>query len=66
MSTAIVSALGAVLGYLGAEVAEESIFERILWPQRFFNYINFEPTAAGPMVVASGSRDPEDMCCNIQ
>lgn len=38
--TAVVSALGAVVGYLGPEVAEESLFERILWPQRFFNYVD--------------------------
>lgn len=30
-------ALGTLLGYLGAEVAEESTFERLLWPQRYYN-----------------------------
>ncbi|KAF3912437.1 hypothetical protein ABW20_dc0102367 [Dactylellina cionopaga] len=35
--SAIATALGAVIGYLGAEVAEESTFERLLWPQRFYN-----------------------------
>lgn len=34
------SALGSVLGYLGAEVAEKSVFERLLWPQRFYNYMD--------------------------
>lgn len=33
-------ALGTILGYLGAEVAEESVFERLLWPQRYYNDLN--------------------------
>ncbi|THY72550.1 hypothetical protein D6C87_06922 [Aureobasidium pullulans] len=33
----ITGALGTILGYLGAEVAEESTFERLLWPQRYYN-----------------------------
>jgi hypothetical protein len=33
----LVGALGSVIGYLGAEVAEPLIFERLLWPQRFYN-----------------------------
>lgn len=37
---AAVSALGSVLGYLGAEVAESSLFQRLLWPQRFYNYLD--------------------------
>lgn len=35
--TAVAGALGSVIGYVGAEVAEVSIFERLLWPQRFYN-----------------------------
>lgn len=35
-STAFAGALGSVIGYVGSEVAEESIFERLLWPQRFY------------------------------
>lgn len=35
--TAVAAALGSVIGYVGAEVAEDSIFERLLWPQRFYN-----------------------------
>ncbi|CAD0090773.1 unnamed protein product [Aureobasidium vineae] len=38
----ITGALGTILGYLGAEVAEESVFERLLWPQRYYN--DFSPT----------------------
>jgi hypothetical protein len=38
--TAAIAALGAVVGYLGAEVAEETLFERLLWPQRFCNYVD--------------------------
>ncbi|KAH0366090.1 hypothetical protein KCU65_g5567, partial [Aureobasidium melanogenum] len=36
----ITGALGTILGYLGAEVAEESVFERLLWPQRYYNDLN--------------------------
>ncbi|KAL8365221.1 hypothetical protein RB595_004157 [Gaeumannomyces hyphopodioides] len=38
--SAIVAAFGAVIGYLGSEVAEKSVFERLLWPQRFHNYLS--------------------------
>jgi hypothetical protein len=34
---ALAGALGSVVGYLGAEVAEEEIFKKLLWPQRFYN-----------------------------
>jgi hypothetical protein len=37
---AFIAAIGAVVGYVGAEVAEESMFERLLWPQRFYNYLD--------------------------
>ncbi|GFG23254.1 hypothetical protein IFM61606_03131 [Aspergillus udagawae] len=33
----IIGALGSVIGYLGAEASTESFFERLLWPQRFYN-----------------------------
>lgn len=36
----IIGALGSVIGYLGAEAATESFFERLLWPERFFNDAN--------------------------
>src|SRR5271169_6540540 len=29
--------LGVLLGYLGGEVATKVLFERFLWPQRFYN-----------------------------
>lgn len=38
--TAIAGALGSVIGYVGAEVAEPEVFERLLWPQRFYNYLS--------------------------
>lgn len=40
----IFAAFGAVLGYIGAEAATISSFERLLWPQRFLS--NMSPTAA--------------------
>ena len=36
-TTSIVAALGSVIGYVGAEVAGPVIFERLLWPDRFYN-----------------------------
>ncbi|KAL4998391.1 hypothetical protein BDV10DRAFT_166956 [Aspergillus recurvatus] len=35
--TAVNNALGTILGYLGAEIAPPDLFERLLWPQRFYN-----------------------------
>ena len=35
-SNAFAGALGSIIGYLGTEVAEVAIFERLLWPQRFY------------------------------
>jgi hypothetical protein len=39
--TAIAGALGSVIGYVGGEVADRALFERLLWPQRFYNDFNF-------------------------
>ncbi|KAH8781620.1 hypothetical protein BGZ57DRAFT_887414 [Hyaloscypha finlandica] len=39
--SAIAGALGSIIGYLGSEVAEPSVFERLLWPQRFHNDFGF-------------------------
>jgi hypothetical protein len=38
--TAVAGALGSVIGYVGAEVAESTVFERLLWPQRFYNHVS--------------------------
>ncbi len=35
--TAVNNALGTLLGYLGSEVATPDIFERLMWPTRFYN-----------------------------
>ena len=40
MTTVTAVALTAVVGYIGAEVAEECLLERLLWPQRFNNDLN--------------------------
>ena len=32
----VISALGTLIGYLGAEAATVDFFERLLWPQRFY------------------------------
>ncbi|KAL1639160.1 hypothetical protein SLS58_008247 [Diplodia intermedia] len=36
--SAVAGTLGSVIGYLGAEVAETTLIERLLWPQRFYTY----------------------------
>ncbi|KAK6330180.1 hypothetical protein TWF730_004676 [Orbilia blumenaviensis] len=38
VNVAIFTALGTIVGYLGTEVASYSIFERLLWPTRHYNY----------------------------
>ena len=47
-TSAIAGALGSIIGYVGSEVAEQSLFERLLWPERFYNAMsirNFLETA---------------------
>src|SRR5436853_3420182 len=36
-ANAIAGALASMIGYLGTEAAEPTIFERLLWPQRFYH-----------------------------
>lgn len=36
-SSVLSGALGAILGYLGGEAADTVLFERLLWPERFYN-----------------------------
>jgi hypothetical protein len=43
VETNVFGALGAVLGYVGAEAAVPNIFERLLWPQR--SYSNLQTTS---------------------
>lgn len=38
--TSILSALGTLIGYIGAEAATDQVFERLLWPQRFWNWFS--------------------------
>ncbi|KAF5228098.1 hypothetical protein FAUST_11318 [Fusarium austroamericanum] len=39
LAVAIFTALGTIVGYLGGEVASASVFNRILWPERYNNSI---------------------------
>src|SRR5262245_61443387 len=39
-STNVLTALGTLIGYLGSEVATQDLFERQLWPQRFYNGVS--------------------------
>ncbi|KAK8080293.1 hypothetical protein PG997_008111 [Apiospora hydei] len=43
-SANVLGVLGAILGYIGAEAAADSAFERLLWPQRA--YSNFSLSSA--------------------
>ena len=38
--TSITTALGSVIGYLGGEVSQRWSFERLLWPQRYYQHID--------------------------
>ncbi|MCJ1240310.1 hypothetical protein MMC14_008311 [Varicellaria rhodocarpa] len=40
--TSTISALGTLIGYLGAESATDDIFERLQWPQRYFSGITYK------------------------
>lgn len=41
-STSVISALGTLIGYIGSEAATEDVFQRLLWPQRFFNAFSWQ------------------------
>src|SRR5437762_4396084 len=36
-SASAIAALGTIIGYIGSETVDEEIFERLLWPERFYN-----------------------------
>ena len=36
-AASVLNALGTLIGYIGAEVVTADVFERLLWPQRFYN-----------------------------
>ncbi|KAG8529172.1 uncharacterized protein KY384_005807 [Bacidia gigantensis] len=40
-ASSLISALGTLIGYIGSEAATEDVFERLLWPQRFFNAVTW-------------------------
>lgn len=60
-SSTLTGALGAVLGYVGSEVAEVILFERLFWPERFYNDLSlkvalqqaFLMTMGGPLHAAA-------------
>ncbi|TRX96349.1 hypothetical protein FHL15_002621 [Xylaria flabelliformis] len=53
-ATVLTAALGAVLGYVGSEVAEGVMFERLLWPQRFYNHLNFSTALQQGLLMTMG------------
>jgi hypothetical protein len=40
-STATTGALGALIGFIATELPTNNLFERLLWPQRFFNHLSY-------------------------
>lgn len=52
--TAVAGALGSVIGYVGAEVAESTIFDRLLWPERFYNYASSRTLFLSALVMPMG------------
>ena len=40
-TSSLLSALGTLIGYIGSEAATEDVYERLLWPQRFFNAVTW-------------------------
>ncbi|KAH6684512.1 hypothetical protein B0J14DRAFT_14442 [Halenospora varia] len=53
-TTVTAVALTAVIGYVGAEVAEESLLERLLWPQRFNHDMTFYNVVQRSLLLTSG------------
>jgi hypothetical protein len=53
-SSVITGALGAVLGYIGSEVAEVVVFERLLWPQRYYNDFTFSTALRDALFMTTG------------
>ena len=45
-SSVAFGALGTLIGYVGAEVALDSMFSRLLWPARFYNNSNTDELVA--------------------
>lgn len=54
ISVAVFTALGTIVGYLGAETASSSIFERQLWPTRFYNTSSYRSLAAIALLMPCG------------
>ncbi|KAG2411669.1 hypothetical protein HFD88_009225 [Aspergillus terreus] len=52
--TAVNNALGTILGYLGAEIAPPDLFERLLWPQRFYNGVSFTSVPKMALLMTMG------------
>ncbi|KAI1349414.1 hypothetical protein F5Y01DRAFT_289562 [Xylaria sp. FL0043] len=51
---ATVTALAAVIGYIGAEVAEDYMLERLLWPQRFNNETSISTLLQQSLLMTAG------------
>lgn len=53
-SIAAFAALGTIVGYLGAETACSSVFERQLWPARFYNTTSWRSLTAFALLMPGG------------
>jgi hypothetical protein len=54
LSIAAFTALGTIVGYLGTEVACSSIFNRLLWPSRFYNTKSLKSFSAIVLLMPMG------------
>ena len=41
INTNLITALGTIIGYIGAEAVTDDLFSRLLWPQRFYNHVSW-------------------------
>lgn len=56
--TPAIGAIGAVLGYIGAEGASPAIFERLLWPQRSYAGFTYQPKEVLKLALLGPSGGP--------
>jgi hypothetical protein len=53
-ANAVLNAFGTVLGYIGAEAATRDVFERLLWPQRFYSGFTFAHVLKSGLLMPMG------------
>lgn len=53
-STAVFGAMGTIIGYFGIEIGSDSLFERLLWPTRYYNTLSFKSLVQLMMLTPMG------------